>query len=382
MMSKENLLINGLAINNPAIEVWKENGKKVMGTICCYVPEEIIHAAGLLPIRIRATGCTDNSAAEAWMSPFSCSFARSCLEFLMNGTYYYLDGVVSSDGCLMAGRIYDNWRYAGKEKINSKKYFLKQLDAPRLLKENTVPFYQEELVQLKEELEEFTGVAITNEKLKASIGLYNETRRLIRKLYDLRKKDHPVIGGSEALKITLAATSMPKEEYNQMLKDFLTEAEEREPIKNTRARLMVIGSALDDPEYLKVIEDKGGLIVADATCYGSRYLWEPVEVDGDVLSALAKSYLSRPTCPRMCNLHDELHDFILKTLKDFRVDGIIYARMQYCEIWGGENVFFEEKFKEANIPLLTLEREEILTNTGQLAVRAEAFIEMIEGVNR
>jgi len=382
-MSKENSFNSGFGINNLAIEAWKQKGKRVIGTICCYVPEEIIHAAGLLPIRIRATGCTDDSAAEAWMSPFSCSYARSCLEFLMNGTYDYLDGVVSSDGCLMAGRIYDNWRYAGKEKINGKKYFLRQVGAPRLLKENTLPFYREELVEFKKALEEFTGVEITDEKLKVSIELYNETRRLIRELYELRKSNTPVISGSETLRITLAAMSMPKEEYNQMLKDFLAEAAKREPITNTRARLMIIGSAIDDPEYLKVIEDKGGLIVADATCYGSRYLWEPVEVDGgDAMSALAKSYLSRPTCPRMCNLHDDLHAFILKAAQDFRIDGIIYASMKYCEIWGGENVFLEDKIKEANIPLLAVEREEILTNAGQLAVRAEAFIEMIEGGNR
>ena len=382
-MTKENLLHSGFGIKNPAIEAWKQQGKKAIGTICCYVPEEIIHAAGLLPIRIRATGCTDDSAAEAWMSPFSCSYARSCLEFLMNGTYDFLDGVVSSDGCLMAGRIYDNWRYAGKEKINSQNYFLKQLGAPRLLKDNTIPFYIQELVELKKGLEEFTGVAITDEKLRASIALYNETRKLIRELYYLRRSTTPVISGSETLQITLAAMSMPKEEYNQMLKDFLAQALKREPITNCRARLMIIGSALDDPEYLKIIEDKGGLIVADATCYGSRYLWEPVETDsGDAMSGLAESYLGRPTCPRMCNLHDDLHNFILRAAREFKIDGIIYESMKYCEIWGGENVFLEDKIKEANIPLLAVEREEILTNAGQLAVRVEAFIEMIEGGNR
>ncbi|AGA68250.1 Benzoyl-CoA reductase/2-hydroxyglutaryl-CoA dehydratase subunit, BcrC/BadD/HgdB [Desulfitobacterium dichloroeliminans LMG P-21439] len=378
-MSKENTLVDGIGINNPYIEAWKQEGKKVIGTICCYVPEEILHAAGLLPIRVRATGCTDNSNAEAWMSPFSCSYARSCLEFLMNGTYDYLDGLVATDGCLMAGRIYDNWKYAGKEKMSGKDYFLRMIGAPRLIKDITLPFYIEELTELKKGIEEFTGTVITDEKLQESIALYNETRRLIRELYDLRKSDNPVISGREALNITLAAMSMPKEDYNPMLKDFLAEAGKREPLKESRARLMIIGSALDDPEYLKVIEDKGGLIVADTTCYGSRYLWEPVEMDGDALTSLAKAYLSRPTCPRMCNLHNEIHDFMLQMAKDFRIDGIVYTRMKYCEIWGGENVFFEEKIKEANIPLLTVEREEILTNAGQLAVRAEAFIEMIEG---
>jgi len=378
-MSKESLLTDGIGINNSFIEEWKQQGKKVLGTICCYVPEEILHAAGVLPVRIRATGCTENSAAEVWMSPFSCSFARSCLEFLMNGTYDFLDGVVATDGCLMAGRIYDNWRYAGKEKTGHKDYFMTMIGAPRLHKEKTLPFYINELKALKEGLEEFTGTTITEERLRESIALYNETRRLIRELYELRKQDNPVISGSEALNITLAAMSMPKEKFNALLKDFLAQAEKREPVKDYRARLMFIGSALDDPEYLRVIEDKGGLVVTDMTCYGSRYLWEPVEMEGDGLSSLAKSYLSRPVCPRMCNLHNELHDLMFQMAKDFRIDGIVYAKMKYCEVWGGENVFLEEKVKKANIPMLALEREEIMTNVGQLAVRAEAFIEMIEG---
>jgi len=378
-MSKASLLVDGIGINNSFIEEWKQQGKKVLGTICCYVPEELLHAAGVLPVRIRATGCTENSAAEVWMSPFSCSFARSCLEFLMNGTYDFLDGVVATDGCLMAGRIYDNWRYAGKEKLADKNYFLKMIGAPRLYKEVTLPFYVDELKELKRALEEFTGTAITEEKLRESIALYNETRRLIRELYELRKQDNPVISGSEALNITLAAMSMPKEKYNELLRNFLKEAEKREPVKGHRARLMFIGSALDDPEYLKVIEEKGGLIVTDMTCFGSRYLWEPVEMEGDTLTSLAQSYLRRPVCPRMCNLHNELHELMFQMAKDFRVDGIVYAKMKYCEVWGGENIFFEDKMKQANIPMLALEREEIMTNVGQLAVRAEAFIEMIEG---
>lgn len=379
-MSNEEKLIKGSNINNASIDAWKQEGKKIIGTICCHVPEEIIHAAGALPVRLRATGCTEDSNAEVWMSAFSCSFARSCLEFLMDGTYDYMDGLVGSDGCLMAGRIYDNWRYAGKDKIEGKDYYLQQMGVPRMLKDTTLPFYQRELEDMKKGLEAFTGNEITEEKLQASVDLYNETRSLIRDLYELRKSDNPVITGEESLRMTMAAMSMPKEEYNTLMKGFLEEAKTKEPIKNKRARLMIIGSALDDPEYIKVIEDQGGIVVTDATCYGSRYLWEPVEVDETgVMASLTKSYLSRPTCPRMTNLHDELHDFILKAVEDYKVDGVIYIRMKYCEIWGGESVFFEDKFKAANIPMITLEREEIMTSSGQLAVRAGAFIEMIEG---
>ncbi|GAA0182952.1 (R)-2-hydroxyisocaproyl-CoA dehydratase subunit beta [Clostridium sediminicola] len=363
------------SISNESVKAWKAQEKKVIGTICCHVPEEIIHAAGMLPVRVRATGCTDSSEAETWMSSLSCSYARSCLQYLMDGTYD-IDGLITSDGCTMASRIYDNWKHIDP---NKEKHFLRDLGAPRMVKDLSIDFYKDELNDIREGIEKFAGVKITDEKLKASVELYNETRRLIRELYELRMAENPVISGSDTLKITLAATSMPKEEFNELLKAFLADAKNRTPITDHRIRLMVIGSALDDPEYTKVIEDKGGLIVTDALCFGSRYLWEPVELhDDDVMGAIAKSYLTRPVCPRMIDLHDELHEFIMKMIKDYKVDGIIYEKLHNCECWGGEAVYLDDLMKNANIPMLAVEREELMANAGQLAIRAEAFIEMID----
>jgi bzd-type benzoyl-CoA reductase N subunit len=373
-------LLNENAIESPAVKAWKEKGGKVIGTICCHVPEEMIDAAGMLPVRLRGTGCTDDSEAEAWMSPFSCSFVRAQFEYLLNGTYDFLNGIATSDGCLLAGRIHDNWKYAGKEKIEKEGFMLAMMSTPRIIdNRHTMGYYKEELEALKAELERVSGEGITDEKLKASVEKYNETRALIREMYELRKAPRPVISGTEALLITLSAMSMEKGEFNKKMRAFIGEAKNRKPPTAPRARLMIIGSAIDDPAFLKIIEDKGGLIVTDVQCFGSRYLWEPVTLDGsDVMGSLAKSYLERPVCPRVLDIHDELYKLYMDMIRDYAVDGVIYVRMKYCEIWGGESLLFESRFKEAGIPLLTLEREEIMTNEGQLAVRVEAFIEMIE----
>jgi bzd-type benzoyl-CoA reductase N subunit len=359
---------------NPAIETWKSNGKKVVGTLCCHVPEEIIHAAGLLPIRVRGTGCTSDSEAEVWMSSFCCSYARACLQYVLNGTYSFLDGLVSSDGCQMAQRLVDNWKYL------EKKTYKQLVLAPRVVSNAGLHFYREELDKLKEGMEKLSGVTITQERLKKSIEVYNETRRLIRELYSLRKNSSPVITGADSLTMTLAAMSMPKEEYNELLKGFLEEAKNKKPLTNVRARLMVIGSSLDDPEFLKIIEDKGGLVVTDVQCFGSRYLWEDVDnVGEDAMASLTESYLKRPVCPRMCKMHTEFSDLILDMAKDFNVGGIVFVKMKNCDMWGGESMFLQDKIESSGMPLLNLEREEIMTNAGQIAVRAEAFIEMIEG---
>lgn len=363
-----------IGIPSAAAKAWKASGKKVMGTLCCHTPEEVIHAAGILPIRVRATGCKDDSNAEVWMSSFSCSYARACLQQMTDGTYSFLDGLVGTNGCLMAQRAYDNYIVMDKERAHY------QFTAPRMHHEKALAFYEDEILQLKKFIEEFSGVTITDEMLKKSVEVYNESRKLIRELYDLRKSDAPVITAEETLNWTLAAMSMPKEDFNVELKKFLEEAKDRKPLEGYRARILLIGSALDDPEYVKLLEDQGGLIVSDVQCFGSRYLWEPVEIEGDnVVAALAKTYLTRPTCPRMTDVHTELTNLITDMAKEFKVDGVIYLKMKNCDPWGGEEMYFADAMKAADLPLLTMEREQITANAGQVAVRTEAFIEMIEG---
>jgi len=362
-------------VSSEAVKAWRAEGKKALGVICCHVPEEIFHAAGVLPVRMRATGCVDASEAEMWMSSFSCSFAKSILQYWIEGVYE-LDGIVASDGCIMAARIYDNAEYINR--TQNKGQLVMQIAAPRKYTERTVPFYVNELKDLIEALEKLTGNKVTDEKLKASIAVYNEARELMKQVYELRKEKNPVLTGTEALQITLAKTNMPIEEYIELLKAFLADAKNRKPVEEYRARIMMIGSALDNPEYLKVIEDKGGLIVTDALCFGQMQFREALEVKGDVLTDLADYYLRRLVCPRMMDKHEELHNFIIESVKEFNCDGVIYERMQNCECWGGENVLLEQKLKDAGIPELTVEREQQMANAGQLAIRAEAFIEMIE----
>ncbi|NLV86847.1 MAG: 2-hydroxyacyl-CoA dehydratase [Clostridiales bacterium] len=364
-------------ISSEAVKKWRQQGKKALGVICCHVPEEIFHAAGVLPVRMRATGCVDASEAEMWMSSFSCSFAKSVLQYWLEGRYE-LDGIVASDGCIMASRIYDNAEYINRTR--NKGQTIIQIAAPRKHTARTVPFYVNELRDLIEALEEITGEKITEEKLKASVEVYNEARELIKELYELRKEKNPVISGVEALQITLSKTNMPIEEYIDLLKAFLEDAKNRKPQDSWRARLMIIGSALDDPEYLRVIEEKGGLIVTDALCFGQMQFREPIEMrdDEDVLTSIADYYLKRVVCPRMMDVHEELHDFIIQSVREFSCDGVIYQRMQNCECWGGENILLEKKLKDVGIPQITVEREQHMANIGQLAVRAEAFIEMVE----
>ncbi len=363
-------------ISNESINAWRSAGKKALGIVCCYVPPEIFHAADVLPVRLRATGCEDYSEAEVWMSSFSCSFAKSILQYFIEGVYE-LDGLVTSDGCMQAVRIYDNWKAYTKK--NGKDQFLFELGVPRMRSKTTREFYKEELADLIGAIEQLSGNKITDEKLFKAAELYNEARRLVGQVLELQKQVPPVITGAEALSIMLSSTNMPVEEYIELLKALLADVGNRQPVSGYRVRLLMIGSAMDDPEYIKVIENKGGLIVADTICLGSMAFGDALVLrKKDVIGSIADYYLDRLVCPRMIDNRDELHELIISRAKEYKVDGIIYQKMQNCECWGGENVFLEPELKDAGIPLLNVEREQKLANVGQLEVRAEAFIEMIE----
>ncbi len=364
-------------ISMDAVKAWKAKGKKAVGVICCHVPEEIFYAADVLPVRMRSTNITETSEAQMWMSSFSCSFARGMLQGWLEGPYKELDGIVTSDGCMQASRVHDNARYINIRNNTGK--FIRQVDAPRKLNDHAFPFYEAELKDLIHDLEELSGVKITDERLKAAVEKSNEVRRLVAELFELRKEENPVISGADCLRITLAVTNMPIDEYAELLKAFLADANSRKPVTGHRCRVMVIGSALDDPKYLELIESKGALVVQDALCFGGRGFNVPIEIDDrDVLGSISKYYLEHLVCPRMMDKHFEMDDYIMDTCKAWNVDGIIYERMQYCEIWGGESAYFLDRFKNAGIPVLTVEREEQLSNEGQLGIRVEAFVEMIE----
>jgi benzoyl-CoA reductase/2-hydroxyglutaryl-CoA dehydratase subunit BcrC/BadD/HgdB len=172
---------------------------------------------------------------------------------------------------------------------------------------------------------------------------------------------------------------MPKDQFNILMKALLDELSKREGISGYRGRLMLAGSGgCDNPDYIKVMEDIGALVVTDSLCFGSRYFWSPVEDDGDLLLNLARSYLNRPSFPRMVDNVSERCNFVKQMVDDFNVDGVVFQRIRYCDLWGGQLLHLQKELNKSKIPLLSLEREYFLGAVGQLKTRIQAFLERIE----
>ncbi len=362
------------SILNPEVRAWKDQGRGVVGFFCSTVPEELFTAAGLLPFRMRGTGSTSTELSDAYFSSINCSFPRHTFNQALRGEYDFLDGLVCINSCDHVRRIYDNWIRALKTP------FVQVMSLPRKMGEPQIDWYYDELNLLRGQLEEHFGVKVTDERIAEAIALQNQVRSLQKQLYLLRKVDKPPITGAETLAAMVAGTAMPKQRYKELLTELLAELTEKQGSRDYRARLMILGGELDDPAYLQIIEEQGGLVVTDSSCFGSRLMWTPVdEAEPDPIRALARYYIhDRPSCPRMYGGQPARIAFTREMAREFRVDGIVGERLLFCDQWVVENYMTDLDLKEDGIPFMALDREYILSGEGQLRTRIQAFLETLE----
>ncbi len=358
-------------IANPEIRRWKDEGGRVVGYFCSAFPDEIVTAAGMLPFRMRAPGSKSTELSDSFFSNVNCSFPRHVFNVALSGGYDFLDALVMFNSCDNIRRVFDHWT----RQMDTP--FVHIMSLPRKAEPAQVGWFRDELANLRNIMQDHFEVEITDDKLREAIRLHNQARGLLRKLYDLRKADRPPITGAEALAVTVAGSAMPRQRFVDLLGELVDDLSGTEGVKDYRARLMILGSVLDDPAYVEVMEDQGGLVVTDSLCFGSRPFWKDVEEGADdPLGALAQYYVAdRPSCPRVFGLYEKRIDYITAMIRDFNVDGVILERLTFCDLWGFEQFSIFNDFKEWGIPLLMLDREYTMGGVGQLRTRIQAFLE-------
>jgi len=358
---------------NRYLEEAKKNGKKIIGYFCSYMPEEIIHAAGFIPYRMRAVESKSTTKADAYYSSINCTFVKHCFNKALNGDFAFLDGVVFVNGCDHSRRMYDNWRYAG---IGNS--FLYMFFAPHKLGDNALEYYLKECKKLKSAMEKNFQVSITDETLKESIRLYNQKRRLLADIYSMRNKKDVPIKASELLGVMLAVTAVPVEKAIDILTGVKKFLEGRVVSKPDEMRLFISGGCIEEVDHLELIENCGCVIVADNICLGSRHFLDEIKTEGDSLQAIAHRYLNHLSCPRMMGDFNRRFDYLLDVRNEYGVDGAIIEKLKFCDIWGGEIYLYRQETKTNNVPLLALEREIYGGGAGQIKTRVQAFLEKLK----
>ena len=359
----------------------KNQGQKVIGYICSFVPLEIITAAGCVPFRVRGDIREPVTKGDTLMETIVCPFIRSCFDLSVKGKYDFLSGMVIPHGCDSMVRSYSTWNYS----LNLPYFHF--VNTPSVVKESSFEFFEEELKAYKKSLEKFTGKAITDDDLAKAIRLHNENRNKARALYDFRKSNPPMISGVELTKVLTVGSSLPVTESNALFDEVLAALSQRKesPLKKG-PRILLDGPCVDNIELIKIVEDSGASVVADTTCNGTRDNWPRANEKIDPVDALARRYLAGVNCPKTYreNKAGSFEGDMKARFGDigyfsrtFKVNGAILYTYKFCDPFGFEVPARKAYYDSIHVPLLCLEDLYSAGTIGQLKTRIQAFLEMI-----
>ena len=358
----ENLLQD--AHNELVAQAVKE-GDYALGYNCYYIPEVLLNLPGCFSSRLRAPRCTSTDVASYYMTNRTCPYARSLLERAIEGGYNYLNALFGAECCATMERMEEHFFLINP--VKNEKFFVTQIDPPMKGDETNLDYYKAQL------------------KLKVVDKLHEEYGIDTSEIGNFRKADNPCITGYEFHVIQLVSQVCPHRLIKPYLEETLEELKTREPEAKFpfRARLVLVGSEIDDPEFTKLIESCGAMVVADRYCFGSFPSREQIEIrEGETaFEAICRHYLHWNQCARFMDgmKIDQRHSEVKKLVDEFKADGVIYENMKFCEFWSYEKVLAHHIFtNELGIPTCTIEKEYALGAVGQLRTRFQAFIESLE----
>ncbi len=346
------------------------NSGEVVGCFCSYAPEEIIYAAGHLPVRMLGSH-EPQDVTEPHIFGMFCPFCRDVLAQGLKGRLDYMKGIMIAQSCLHLRQSFTSWK---KHVPVDYAYYLCMPN--KVQTEHSRPYLKGELEKFKKSLEEWTGKTITDEALRESIELHNENRSLMHEVYDLRKGPNPPVTGLEAMVMVASSFFVDKKDHNAELKRILPELRSRNLERETGARLMLVGSENDDTEFVKLVESVGATVVTDDHCTGSRYFWNFTESNGDILQDIANRYIDRPPCPTKDWEERKRFPHVLQLAKDFKADGVILIQQKFCDPHECDIPILKNYLNENGYPSLFLEFD-VTVPLGQMRIRVEAFLEIL-----
>ncbi|WP_031483260.1 double-cubane-cluster-containing anaerobic reductase [Maridesulfovibrio frigidus] len=355
-----------------------EAGAKVIGHYCLYSPSELAIAAGAISVPLCGTRNDPIPAAEEILPRNLCPLIKSSFGFAVTDTCPYFaisDFLVGDTTC------------DGKKKMFELLSEYKPMHVLQLPQnqdpETALPFWKNELYRLKERLETELDTVITQENLQKAIKLLNRERRVLKRLMDLSKNQPSPISGMDLLQIKFKLGFFPeKEDGLSLVEDIIKEIEDMvsegvEGCSTSAPRILLTGVpvGLGSEKVVKLIEDCGGVVVCFESCGGYKKVYQ-VDEDADPMDALAKQYLSTP-CSVM-SPNTGRYDLLSQLIGDFHVDGVVDLTWQACHTYNVESYSIKKHVKEVHgLPFIQIETDYSDSDTEQLKVRVEAFLEML-----
>ena len=372
--------------NNALVRQAQSEGKLAIGYTCFHMPEVLLNLDKCFSVRLRAPNMGSMEIATYYMCNGSCEYSRALLERAMEGNYRFLDAMAGVDLCEAMNRCMENMELLQILDPNKENFFWTNTDVAYSDDEASVKHTVEQLRRkVLDQLRDRYGVDTSDDALRRAVEEHNEVCRIISEIGEFRKLNNPPITGYEFHVITLVSYVCPKYLIIDKLRQTLEEIKTREPDKKPahRIRVVVVGSEIDDPDLIRLMEENGALVVADRFCYGSIPGRQEIILNDheDVLTQICRRYLQDTECPRHCAPHkvQYRHDHVAQLVKDYHADGVIYEQMKFCTYWSYERTLASHIMSdEYGIPTLSIDRPYRSGSSGQLRTRIQAFVENVE----
>ena len=371
--------------NNDLVRKGKEDGNLCLGYTCFFMPEVLLDLPGCFAVRLRAPKCTSPDMASYYMSGRTCHYGRSLLERALEGGFNFIDAQLATETCTVTCRFQEHLGYM-KDVINNATFKTEFTDVPFKKNENSIDHYEKQLrLHVLDFLSREYGVDTSDEAILKAIEINNEVNDIITAIGDYRKLDNPTITGYEFSVITLVSMVCPKYLIVDKLRETLEELKTREPDDKPgyKIKVLLAGSENDDPDFIKLIEGCGALVVADRHCYGSLEARQHIDIEegDDPLTAVAKHYLLKSQCARFMEQQEMRHrkKVLADYADEYHADGIIVESNKFCEYWSFERMIDTIVLpRDFGYPVCSIEKEYINTASGQLRTRFQAFVESVE----
>jgi len=344
---------------------WKDADpkRKVIGYMPVYVPREIIHAAGMLPLGILGGGDQmEVIHGDAYYQSYICRIPRSTIELGLTKKLDFVDGMLFPSICDVIRNLSGMWQ------IMFPDVYVRYFDVPQNY-DNHIGgnYYAEELEELKAGLENVGGITITDEALRESTALYNENRRLINAVYDYRAEQPSKAPSVEVYLLMRAGMVLPVEEHNQVLSDYLKAAAiEERPVRDN-CRIVINGAFCEQPplNLIRSIEMAGCYIVDDDYMLINRWLLKDVPLAGDPIRNLSDAYLnySADTAAKYCDRAEDVGQYLLSTVKKTGAEGVIFTAPSFCDPALLERPMLQDRMDENSVPHISFKYAE---NSGQM----------------
>ena len=360
-------------------ELKERKGKKIIGCFPMHIPEEIIHAADMIPVVIWRSN-ESVTWGHAHVPPYDCGITRSFVDDAVRGKLAFMDGMVFHvRQCLQVGE------FPLIMERNVKPAYLGILYLPPIYKGDAVKsFLTKDLEDFKTSLEDFSGKKINDDDLKKSIQIYDENRSLLKRVYEIRTERPGILRAKDVMQIVWSSMLMPKEDHNELLKELLKEMEKKTVEKERKGiKVIPVGCLCQTLQFdiLDMIEDLGMIIPDDDLYVGSRYFANSVNLNGNPLEAIADRYLIKtPLCPTKGVWDIHWGDEVIQKLRNNNAKGVISIRVKYCPPHTCYYPDFKSRMMEEGVPEIMIDTEHEVISLEGIKTRLQSFAETMGGV--